>query len=197
MFTGLVQGVGRVRAFRRLGGDAELEVELGPLGKGLRLGDSVALSGVCCTLVGLDPGRFVLSPETLARTWFAALVPGRPLNLEPALRVGDPLGGHLVQGHVDGVGELVGAIDPQRGGDLVVQVPKDLQKYCVEKGSLTVDGVSLTLARVQGPRVTIAVIPHTASATTLGSARAGDRVNLEVDVIGKYVERLLAARFSG
>ncbi|MBI5850699.1 MAG: riboflavin synthase [Planctomycetes bacterium] len=200
MFTGLVQGIGTVRAFRSVGGEADLEVELGPLGDSLRPGDSVALSGVCCTKVGDRPASFRLSAETLDRTWFDELVPGRRLNLEPALRAGDPLGGHLVQGHVDGVGRIAAGIDPVLGGELAVEVPGGLARYCVEKGSLAVDGVSLTIAGVAPSAegrviVRIAVIPHTATATTLGVARVGQRVNLEVDVIGKYVERLLEARF--
>ncbi|MCC6782127.1 MAG: riboflavin synthase [Planctomycetes bacterium] len=207
MFTGLIQAVGTVRSFRRLADEAELGVDLGAMRAGLRLGDSVALSGVCCTLVpGADGpadaagpqgtlGVFRLSAETLARTWFDALAPGRRLNLEPALRVGDPLGGHLVQGHVDGVGRVVAGIDPRAGGTLALEIPDALWRYCVEKGSLCVDGVSLTIAAVEGHTVRIAVIPHTAAATTLGEARVGQAVNLEVDVIGKYVERLLAARF--
>lgn len=207
MFTGLVQAVGTVWSFRRLADEAELSVDLGAMRAGLRLGDSVALSGVCCTLVPGEAGPtelaappaslgvFRLSAETLARTWFAALAPGRRLNLEPALRVGDPLGGHLVQGHVDGVGRIVAGIDARAGGTLAVEIPDALWRYCVEKGSLCVDGVSLTIADVEGHTVRIAVIPHTAAATTLGEARVGQAVNLEVDVIGKYVERLLAARF--
>src|SRR5690606_13635676 len=160
-------------------------------------GDSVALSGVCCTVARLSGSRaaFVLSPETLRRTWFAALRPGTALNLEAALRSGDPLGGHLVQGHVDGVGRITAPIGPD-GGDLGVAVPPELLRYCVVKGSLSVDGVSLTIAALAGEAATIAVIPHTARATTLGRLPAGAAVNLEVDVLGKYVERLLEARFS-
>ena len=195
MFTGLIQATGEVIAVHPQGAEVDLDVDLGGLSVGLRTGDSVALAGVCCTLVGADPARFRLSAETLARTWLGAAVAGRRLNLEPALRAGDPLGGHLVQGHVDGLGRIAGAVDPTGGGELVVEVPDTLHRYCVAKGSISVDGVSLTIARLDGPRIAIAVIPHTAQVTTLGAARVGDPVNLEVDVLGKYIERLLEARF--
>jgi riboflavin synthase len=181
--------------FRRDGEEADLFVDLGELSGGLRLGDSVALSGVCCTLVGRDPARFRLSAETLRRTWLGAAAPGRRLNLEPALRAGDPLGGHMVQGHVDAVGRVLTAIDAAAGGELQVAVPAELRRFCVEKGSLTIDGVSLTIARLESESVWIAVIPHTAQVTTLGQARVGDPVNLEADVFGKYIDRLLEARF--
>ena len=123
------------------------------------------------------------------RRWRAPL-----LNLEGALRAGEPLGGHLVQGHVDGVGQVAVGIDPVQGGELVARVPPQLQKYCVEKGSITLDGVSLTIAGMADDRVRIAVIPHTAAWTTLGSKRPGDPLHIEVDVIAKYVESMLVAR---
>ncbi len=201
MFTGLVQAVGEVVAVHAVGPERRLEVDLGGLrgpgpDGGFRLGDSIALSGVCCTAVAWAAGRatFHLSAETLARTWLGRAAVGDRLNLEAALRAGEPLGGHLVQGHVDGVARVVAAIDPQAGGELVVTVPADLQKYCVEKGSITLDGVSLTIAGAPADTVRIAVIPHTAQVTTLGAKRPGDPVHVEVDVLAKYVERLLAAR---
>lgn len=206
MFTGLVQAVGTVRRAGRAGtadGGLRLEVDLGALvppdGPGPRIGDSIALSGVCCTVVGLEGGvaAFDLSPETLARTWLGDAGPGTRLNLEPALRAGDPLGGHLVQGHVDGVGTLTAAIDPAEGGDLRARVPAELSRYCVEKGSITLDGVSLTIAGQQGDEVRIAVIPHTAAITTLGGRAAGEPLHVEVDVLAKYVESMLAARGIG
>ncbi|MGE3877655.1 MAG: riboflavin synthase [Planctomycetota bacterium] len=191
----MIQGTGPVVEFRRDGEEADLFVDLGDLENGLRLGDSVALSGVCCTLVGRQPAMFRLSAETLRRTWLWAAEPGRRLNLEPALRAGEPLGGHLVQGHVDTVGRILTAIDAVAGGELQVAVPAELRRFCVEKGSITIDGVSLTIARLEAESVWIAVIPHTAQVTTLGLARVGDPVNLEADVFGKYVDRLLEARF--
>lgn len=199
MFTGLVAGIGVVRACEPEGDGLALEVDLGDLPGPFAIGDSIALSGVCCTVVRLQDGaaRFFLSPETLRRTWLGACRAGTRLNLEGALRAGQPLGGHMVQGHVDDVGEVVGAIDPTQGGTLKVLVPKNLRRYCVEKGSLTLDGVSLTIAALAGDEVAIAVIPHTAQHTTLGGAPVGSKVHVEADVIAKYVEQMLAARGLG
>ncbi|MBL8729642.1 MAG: riboflavin synthase [Planctomycetes bacterium] len=199
MFTGLVQAVGTVVERVTTPDGARLRVDLRALPGPFRLGDSIALSGVCCTVIGLDGGvaAFDLSPETLARTWLGRAAVGERLNLEGALRAGDPLGGHLVQGHVDGVGEVVLALDPRAGGELWVRVPPELQRYCVEKGSITLDGVSLTIAGQRDGAVGIAVIPHTAQVTTLGQKRVGDALHVEVDVIAKYVEQMLAARGLG
>ena len=196
MFTGLVAATGTVRATARARDGVDLDVDLGALRGPFHRGDSIALSGACCTVAMLDGSvaRFWLSPETLQRTWLGKAGPGERLNLEPALRAGEPLGGHLVQGHVDGLGSVTGPIDPEHGGELRVRVPPALQKYCVEKGSIALDGVSLTIASLRGDAAAIAVIPHTAQATTLGQKRAGDPLHVEVDVIAKYVERLLAER---
>jgi len=199
MFTGLVQAVGTVRQRREVGAELRLEVALGDLPGPFRIGDSIALSGVCCTVIGLEAGvaEFHLSTETLTRSWLGEAGVGTLLNLEGALRAGDPLGGHLVQGHVDGCGRITGAIDPVHGGELWASVPADLRRYCVEKGSITLDGVSLTIAGQQDDRLWIAVIPHTAAHTTLGKKRVGQPVHVEVDVLAKYVERMLAARGLG
>lgn len=192
MFTGLVAARGRVARVCRRGGGLELGVELGPLATAARVGDSVALSGVCCTVTDLVGGiaGFWLSEETLRRTWLGDAEVGTELNLEAALRAGDPMGGHIVQGHVDGLGRVVAPVDAG-GGELVVELPAELLRYCVEKGSIGLDGVSLTIATLDGARITIAVIPHTAQATTIGDWRAGQAVNVEVDLLAKYVERLL------
>ena len=165
----------------------------------VRIGDSIALSGACCTVTGRqgDVAHFHLTRETLDRTWLGRARVGDVVNLEAALKAGDPLGGHLVQGHVDGLGELSEAIDPRTGGELGVLVPQALQKYCVMKGSISIDGVSLTIAAQRDSGVSIAVIPHTAQVTTLGRKRVGAPVHVEVDVIAKYVEQMLAARLSG
>jgi riboflavin synthase len=196
MFTGLVQAIGVVAGRSERDGNVRLLVGTGSLPVPCRLGDSIALSGVCCTVAGFEAGTaaFDLSPETLARTWLGSARPGTRLNLEGALRAGEPLGGHLVQGHVDGLARVVAGIDPQGGGELLVELPAELRRYCVEKGSLTLDGVSLTIAGFAGPAVRIAVIPHTARVTTLGERRAGELLHVEVDVIAKYVEAMLAAR---
>lgn len=199
MFTGLVAAVGTVVGASRQGSGVDLEVDIAGLPGAFRIGDSIALSGVCCTVVALDRGRarFHLSPETLDRTWLGEARGGTRVNLEGALRAGEPLGGHLVQGHADGVGLLTQSIDPDSGGVLAVAVPQALRRYCVEKGSITLDGVSLTIAGLDGDRVRIWVIPHTAQVTTLGKLQVGAKVHIEVDVIAKYVEQMLAARGLG
>jgi riboflavin synthase len=199
MFTGIVVAIGTVTGALAQGDAMRIEVDLALLPGPHRIGDSVALSGVCCTIVGLA-GRvasFDLSAETLARTWLGEVVVGTALNLEPALRAGDALGGHMVQGHVDGVGVVTGAIDPRHGGTLRVRLPRDLLRYCVEKGSVALDGISLTIAALAGDEIDIAIIPHTAQVTTLGGRAPGERLHIEVDVIGKYVENMLAARGFG
>lgn len=196
MFTGLVAAIGSVRAAQPRGGGLDLDVDLGALVGPIRIGDSVALSGVCCTVVQLDGAvaRFHLTGETLARTWLGKATAGTRLNLETALRAGDALGGHMVQGHVDGTGEVTQAIDPLEGGELWATVPASLRRYCVEKGSITLDGVSLTIAGQRDGEIAIAIIPHTAQVTTLGHKQKGERLHVEVDVIAKYVEQMLAAR---
>lgn len=189
--------MGTIRASSAVGAGLDLDVDLAALAGPIRIGDSIALSGACCTVVQWQDGvaRFHLTGETLDKTWLGRARVGDVVNLEAALRAGDPLGGHLVQGHVDGLGELSGAIDPEAGGQLEVLVPGPLQKYCVMKGSITVDGVSLTIAGQSQGAVAIAVIPHTAQVTTLGRKRVGEAVHIEVDVIAKYVEQMLASRF--
>lgn len=196
MFTGLVQALGAVRSVQPDGAGCRLGVDVSGLAVPPRIGDSIALSGVCCTVVRIVGGvaDFDLSQETLSRTWLGQVANGEMLNLEAALRAGEPLGGHIVQGHVDAVAEVVGAIDPLAGGDWLVRVPTQLLPYCVEKGSITLDGVSLTLAGIRGDVVRIAIIPHTAQVTTLGRKPVGTPLHVEVDVLAKYVERMLAAR---
>jgi len=196
MFTGLVQATGTVTARAAEPGGVRLSVDISGLSGGFRIGDSIALSGVCCTVVTLDSGvaEVFLTPETLERTWLGDVAEGDRLNLEGALRAGEPLGGHIVQGHVDGVGELTVGIDAEEGGELWAKVPEDLRKYCVEKGSITLDGVSLTIADQRDGAVMIAVIPHTAQWTTLGGRPAGSPLHVEVDVLAKYVENMLAQR---
>jgi len=196
MFTGLIETTGEVQEARKAGSEMDLAVDLGGLPEAPAIGASIALSGVCCTVTGLARGvaAFRLSLETLERSWFGDLAAGTTLNIEDSLRAGDPLGGHLVQGHVDGVARVVAAVDPEAGGDLRVRLPGDLARYCAEKGSIALDGISLTVAGLTGDEVTVAVIPHTAQVTTLGSKREGDPMNVEVDILAKYVERMLQAR---
>ena len=196
MFTGLVQAIGSVTARTEVSDGLRLLVDIRGLPGPFRIGDSIALSGACCTVVTQESGiaEFFLTSETLDRTWLGQAKVGQTVNLEGALRAGEPLGGHIVQGHVDGVGELVWAIDAQHGGELWAKVPDALQKYCVDKGSITLDGVSLTIAEKDRGAVRIAVIPHTAQQTTLGSRVVGDPLHVEVDVLAKYVESMLAQR---
>jgi riboflavin synthase len=182
VFTGLVREVGKVASFERGRLVVESATEARP-------GDSIAVDGVCLTVVENGGGRlaFDVVPETLDR-----VKPFRErVNLEPALRAGDPLGGHYVQGHVDGVGTVT-AVQPERDGRRIrIEPPADLLRYVVEKGSIAVDGVSLTVAALDAAGFEIALIPHTLSETTLSSLEPGDFVNLEADVLAKYVERLL------
>lgn len=192
MFTGLVEAVGSVTRVEIQGAERDLEVDLSALPREPAIGDSIALSGCCCTVVRIERGvaRFRLTAETLRRTWLGTAQPGTRLNLEDAVRAGEPLGGHLVQGHVDGIARVTRPVG-SAGGEWGVAVPDDLARYCVEKGSICLDGVSLTIAALAGSELMIALIPHTATATTLGSAPLGAALHVEVDVIAKYVERML------
>jgi riboflavin synthase len=190
MFTGIVEERGEVRDRT----DHRLVVACATVNGGSETGASVAVNGTCLTVVErtADSLAFDLSEETLRRTSLRRLEVGHPVNLERPATLGTRLGGHLVQGHVDGVGEVTRVESGDAGGAvLTVRVPRDLLRYVVEKGSITLDGVSLTVATLEDGDLTIALIPHTLAATTLGTARPGDPVNLEVDVIAKYVERLL------
>jgi riboflavin synthase len=192
VFTGIVREVGTVAAFE----GSRLVVAAPETAAGVAVGDSVSIAGVCLTVVGTEEGRiaFDVVPETLSRTALGGLVSGDRLNLEPALRVGDPLGGHVVQGHVDAVGR-VRSVTPEGDSRRVwVDAADAIVRYCLEKGSIAVDGVSLTVAALDDDGFEVALIPHTLAVTTLGSLEPGDEVNLEVDVLAKVVERLLAAR---
>jgi riboflavin synthase len=195
MFTGLVEEVGTIAALTPQGDGARVRLVAGAVRRDLAVGDSVAVDGACLTAVALtDDGLEVDAvAETLRRTTLGDRAPGDRVNLERALRVGDRLGGHLVQGHVDGTGEVT-AVRPEGGGRLLrVRVPHELLRYVVEKGSLAIDGVSLTVAARHADGCSVALIPHTLAATTLGEAAAGRRVNLEVDLMAKYVESLAGA----
>jgi len=194
MFTGIVLEVGTVAAFD----GARLVVEAPETATDAAVGDSVSVAGVCLTVVEAESGRlaFDVVPETVSRTMLRHLEPGSTVNLEPSLRVGDRLGGHVVQGHVDAVGR-VRSIEPE--GDsrrLWIDAPAAVLGYCIEKGSIAVDGVSLTVAAFDDDGFEVALIPHTLAVTTLGRLAPGDELNLEADVLGKVVERLVAERLS-
>jgi riboflavin synthase alpha subunit len=193
VFTGIVREIGRVESAEGGGDGVRLAVRAPETAASTRAGDSVSVNGVCLTAVAVDDGTvtFDAVPETLRRSSLGRVEPGAAVNVEPALRAGDPLGGHVVQGHVDGVGR-VRALEPEGDGcRLELEAPPDLTRYLVEKGSVAVDGVSLTVASLDGNAVAIALVPHTLEATTLGALSPGDEVNLEVDVLAKYVECLL------
>ncbi len=189
MFTGIVEELGRLRA--RDGGRLVIDAPL--VSQDARVGDSIAVNGCCLTVTGRGDGWWAADAvdETLSRTNLDQLAPGDPVNLERPVRMSDRLGGHLVQGHVDAVGTIVDAAP-----DLRISAPPDVLRYVVEKGSITVDGVSLTVVDVMDDSFSSAIVPHTARATTLGHKGPGDRVNLEVDVIAKYTERLLVGGVS-
>ena len=201
MFTGLVSAVSRVVSLRSGTAGAVLAVERPADFGDAAVGESIAVSGVCLTVVppaaAGQPLCFDVSPETLSRSSLGGLSPGAGVNLERALRASDRLGGHVVAGHVDGTAEVLAVEASGESWTFRFSLPAALARYAVEKGSISVDGVSLTIAGLREGSFDVAVIPHTFEATTLGERKAGDVVNLEVDVLGKYVERLLAARLGG
>ena len=195
MFTGLVEETGRIEALQD-GPLTWLEISMGRTAEGLALGDSVSVNGACLTVgkVGGDTAAFFAMHETLRRTALGSLRVGSAVNLERAMRAGDRLGGHIVQGHVDGVGEVTGV---RSEGDAEIwsfAAPEEVLRYTVEKGSICVDGISLTVVAVDEAGFTVSVLPQTRESTNLRELASGARVNLEADVIGKYVEKLLAPR---
>lgn len=194
MFTGIIQSVGRIQRLEPRGGDVRLRIAAGklPLG-GASLGDSIAVNGVCLTAVELSGEGFAadVSRETLALTTLGGLGVGGRVNLETALTLSTPLGGHLVSGHVDGVGTLLERHEDARSWRLRIQAPDELARYIAHKGSICVDGVSLTVNRVDGAAFELNIVPHTIQETIIGDYRPGSRLNLEVDLIARYLERLL------
>jgi riboflavin synthase len=195
MFTGIVEDLGRLVS--RAG--SRIVVRSPVAARDAAIGDSVSIDGVCLTIVDLrgDELSFDVSPETSGRTTLGGLRPGDPVNVERPATVGSLLGGHLVQGHVDGVGE-VAAVQPvaDGGARVSVRLPGELPRFVVEKGSVTLDGVSLTVAAIRDGVIEVALIPHTLDVTTLGAIRAGDRVNVEVDVLAKYVARSIESHLA-
>ncbi|WP_330114881.1 riboflavin synthase [Pseudomonas sp. JS3066] len=194
MFTGIIEAIGTIRAITPKGGDVRVLVETGKLDLGdVKLGDSIAVNGVCLTAVELPGNGFWadVSRETLARTAFDDLKAGSPVNLEKALTPTSRLGGHLVSGHVDGIGEVVAREDNARAVQFRIRAPRDLAKYIALKGSITVDGTSLTVNSVNGAEFELTIVPHTLAETIMVDYRPGRRVNLEVDLLARYLERLL------
>jgi riboflavin synthase len=193
MFTGIVQEIGRVASVEGGTDGMRLRITAPRTAPAVPVGGSVAIDGFCLTAEAIDGDSLVFHaiPETVART---TVEPGSKVNVEPALRANDPLGGHYVQGHVDGTGTVRAVVPEGEGARVTVEAPSTILRYCVEKGSIVVAGVSLTIAELDDTAFAVALIPHTLSATTLGSLAPGARVNLEVDVLAKYVERLLPPR---
>lgn len=194
MFTGIVEHRGSVALADRDVAGMRVVLDTGPL-SGIGLGGSIAVNGVCLTAVEVQPGRVTVDvvSETLARSNLGDLEPGDPVNLELPMRADGRFDGHIVQGHVDGVAEVLTVVDEGEGKRMRLIVPAPLMRYVVEKGSVTIDGVSITVAAVTDQGFEIALIPHSLTVTTLGLRKTGEKVNLEVDVLAKYVERLLKA----
>jgi riboflavin synthase len=194
MFTGIIEEIGHVERFAKTRAGARLTVASRTLVRELKQGDSIAVSGVCLTAVDITKQSFTadLAPETLARTSLSRLAKGALVNLELPVKSGTRLGGHVVQGHVDAVAKLLALRPVEQGGDywLEVEIPSDLARYVVHKGSIAIEGISLTVAKVEGAKVSCAIIPHSFEATNLKSLAADDPVNVEVDVLAKYAEKM-------
>ena len=194
MFTGIIEAIGSIRAMTPKGGDVRVYVGTGKLDlSDVKLGDSIAVNGICLTAVELPGDGFWadVSRETLARTAFVDLKPGSAVNLEKALTPTSRLGGHLVSGHVDGVGEIIARADNARAVQFTVRAPRELAKYIAHKGSITVDGTSLTVNAVNGAEFELTIVPHTLAETIMVDYQPGRKVNLEVDLLARYLERLL------
>jgi riboflavin synthase len=194
VFSGIVKGIGRIAEIVDLGADRRLVVTYDgvPLGR-LEIGGSIAVNGVCLTATTAEPHRFTadVSAETLRVTTLGTQAAGARVNLEPPLKAGDPLDGHIVQGHVDGVGRVAALKPAGRSTDLTIELPAELARYVAQKGSIAVDGVSLTVNSIAARLFTVNVIPHTQSATVIGEYRTGTAVNIEVDLVARYLERLV------
>src|SRR6202140_4674900 len=198
MFTGIIEEVGRVTGITNENENRRLTVAASHLVKELKKGDSIAVSGVCLTAVEITPASFGadLAEETWNRTSFPRIKPGALVNLELPMRAGGRFGGHIVQGHVDGTGKFL-ALDRVREADdywLRIEIPPELARYVIFKGSLCIEGISLTVAQIEGTKVTAAIIPHTVKMTNLKSLKPGDPLNLEVDMVAKYVEKMIKGK---
>jgi riboflavin synthase alpha subunit len=193
VFTGIVRERGRIAAVEGDGKARRLEVDAPATAAQLSVGDSVSIGGCCLTATAVSNGRFSVTavPESLSRTTLGSLAPGDEVNLETATRAGEPLGGHYVQGHVDGVGTVASVEAEEEGTRIWIEAAPALLRYCVEKGSIAVDGVSLTITALREGAFEVALVPHTLEQTTLGRVEPGDEVNVEVDLLAKYIERLL------
>jgi riboflavin synthase len=199
MFTGIIAALGEITALQPKGGDLKLVINAGKLDCGdVKLGDSIAINGVCLTVVDMDNQQlsFDVSQETITRSSLAQLKTGSQVNLEKALAVGERLGGHFVSGHVDGLGQIDSIKEVARSWQIAVNVPSELQRYIAEKGSICIDGASLTVNKVTAKGFEVNIIPHTLQETIIKDYKVGSKVNLEVDLIARYLERLLPAQES-
>jgi riboflavin synthase len=196
MFTGIVEGKGRVLRHAKEAGGVRMVVDLGAVSEGVRVGDSIAVAGCCLTVESLEAthATFFMMGETLGLTRFADVKVGDELNLERSLRLGDRLGGHLVSGHVDGLGQVRSVVANASETRISIEAPRNVMRFTIQKGSITIDGVSLTIAALHEQAIEVALIPHTLAVTTLGTLRAGAVVHLEADQVGKWLARLTDAR---
>jgi riboflavin synthase len=196
VFTGLVEEIGKIESVVKSAKSARITVKAKKILEGVKLGDSICTNGVCLTVTSFDSSRFIIDvmAETMRRSNLRNLSPGDEVNLERALSVGDRLGGHIVSGHIDGMGTIESYEQEDNAVWITVAAPPEILKYIVQKGSITIDGVSLTVAYVDEAVFKVSIIPHTKDMTTLLRKRAGDEVNLECDMIGKYIEKFLGAR---
>ena len=199
MFAGIIQGLGRVEKISTAKGNgraAQMTVDLGRLAKGLKIGDSVSINGACLTVVRIKKGKasFEMVGETMRKTALGSLAIGDKVNIEHSLRVGDTIDGHFVLGHVDGVGTIIGKIKQKNQTKLWIRIDRKLMKYVVLKSSIAIDGISLTVIDVLKDRISVALIPHTLAVTTLGIKSNGDKVNVEIDLLGKYARKVLTGK---
>lgn len=200
MFTGIIQAIGEIERLEPRGGDVRVAVRAGKLRLDqASIGDSIAVNGICLTAVAIDGGRFMadVSRETLSLTTLGDLAPGARVNLETALTLSSPLGGHLVSGHVDGVGTVLETCQDGRSWRLQIHAPGELARYIAHKGSICVDGTSLTVNEIKGSVFDLNIVPHTLTETIIGGYKAGTRTNLEVDLIARYLERLVLGEHAG
>ena len=199
MFTGIIQGLGRVEKISAVKGNgkaAQMTVDLGRLAKGLKIGDSVSINGACLTVVGIknDKTTFEMIGETMKKTALGSLTRGDMVNIERSLRVGDTIDGHFVLGHVDGIGTIIEKVKQKNQTNLWIKIDKKLIKYVVPKGSIAIDGISLTVVDVLKDKISVALIPHTLAVTTLGIKAKGSKVNVEIDLLGKYARKILTGK---
>lgn len=199
MFAGIIQGLGKVEklsAAKGSGKAAQMTVDLGRLSRGLKIGDSISINGACLTVVGIknSSASFEMVGETMKKTALGSLTIGDKVNIEQSLRVGDTIDGHFVMGHVDGVATIIEKQKQKNQTKLWIKIDKKLMKYVVPKGSIAIDGISLTVVDVMKDKISVALIPHTLTITTLGIKDKGDKVNVEMDLLGKYARKVLTGK---